>query len=74
MKLLIGPIIGLVTDTTARVLLEYDSDVSVTVTVVSTSSGKGSSVTKTLKERRPTIFKFGNLEPFTKYTVKVNPF
>ncbi|EWS74824.1 PhoD-like phosphatase (macronuclear) [Tetrahymena thermophila SB210] len=73
MKELIGPVIGKVTDTTARVLLEYDSDGEVTVTL-SAQGQTDKILTQRVQARKPAIFRFLNLQSNTKYSVLISPY
>ncbi|KAL4475120.1 hypothetical protein ABPG74_001816 [Tetrahymena malaccensis] len=73
MKELVGPIIGKVTDTTARVLLEYDSDGEVIVTL--NAEGQVDKIlAQKVQARKSIIFRFSNLTPNTKYTIQVSPY
>lgn len=67
-KLTLGPIIGKVTDTTARVLIEVDENADVTCNATATN---GSSATKTVsaKANRPSVFQLKKLLPNTEYTI-----
>lgn len=66
-KITVGPVIGKVTDTTARVLLEIDADGDVTCNINAT--GDSQSKTVSFKADRPSVFAFKNLKPQTEYAV-----
>jgi len=68
-ELLIGPIIGKVTDSTARILIEVDQCVRVAVVLTSASSGKVKTKSHLLSARRPRVFQFSGLEINAKYFV-----
>lgn len=69
-QVLVGPVVGAVTQTTAVILLEVDT--SAAVTIVLTQSG-GASVVRRLQRRmparRPVVFDVRDLEPGTLYDV-----
>lgn len=66
-KIILGPVIGKVTDTSARVLIETDDDVQVTCDATSTNA----SATKTINctKQRPAVFQLNNLSPGTEYAL-----
>lgn len=63
-----GPIIGKVTTTTARVLIEFNSAIPITV-ILTDPIGTQFPVTKNVTASIPTPFTFEGLLPNTKYTV-----
>ncbi|HMF56269.1 MAG TPA: alkaline phosphatase D family protein, partial [Pyrinomonadaceae bacterium] len=67
-KITVGPVIGKVTDSTARVLAEAD-DYSQVTCELRDSGGHSLQQTKNLRRNRPSIFSFENLLPETDYTV-----
>jgi hypothetical protein len=68
-KIVLGPVIGKVTDTTARVLIEVDSDCS--VSCIAKSSGGGAAATQMLafKNGEPLAFQLSGLQPSTEYHI-----
>lgn len=72
-SVVVGPIIGRVDTTTARVLIEFDNDAEVTVTLTApdgTTLNSSKSVTGSI----PVPFSFANLTAGTRYSVSVtNP-
>ena len=62
-----GPIIGTVTETTARILLEVDQDCEIIMKVYNDESIH--KYKEKVKGRMPTIFKFENLKRASSYTV-----
>ncbi|KAL4475540.1 hypothetical protein ABPG72_009229 [Tetrahymena utriculariae] len=73
MKILVGPIIGKVTDTTARILLEYDQAGEVTVNLTSINGEVKQQIKKHFETRKSSVFHFTNLEPNTNYIVSITP-
>eukprot|EP00756_Hemistasia_phaeocysticola_P038357 Hpha_TRINITY_DN16753_c2_g9::TRINITY_DN16753_c2_g9_i1::g.77736::m.77736 len=69
-KAVLGPVIGTVTESTARVMYEFSEDCEVTVTVTSKASGESVSCTKEAPANLPCIFTFEGLEPAVRYTVE----
>jgi hypothetical protein len=67
-KITVGPVIGKVTDTTARVLIEVDDDADVTCTITS-KGGDSAKNTASFKAGRPSVFAFKKLQPNTEYAV-----
>jgi hypothetical protein len=67
-KITLGPIIGKVTETTARVLIEVNEDVEITCDAKPTN---GSAVTQTVTsvKDRPIAFQFDNLLPGREYAI-----
>eukprot|EP00440_Ansanella_granifera_P009825 gb/GFBE01010646.1/.p1 GENE.gb/GFBE01010646.1/~~gb/GFBE01010646.1/.p1 ORF type:complete len:518 (+),score=96.82 gb/GFBE01010646.1/:1-1554(+) len=68
---LVGPVVGRVTDTTARILVEVSAAVDVTLLASRLEEGAraSQSVTLSLECKRPTVFKVTDLEPDTSYSV-----
>eukprot|EP01070_Trichotokara_eunicae_P011168 Trichotokara_eunicae@DN6840_c0_g1_i1.p1 len=68
---LVGPVIGMVTDSTARILVEssHDCDMRVFLTDI---DGQQFVVRKNAQARRPCVFNFSGLAPETYYKVTVN--
>lgn len=69
---LCGPVIGTVTDTTANVLLEVDSDITLTCTATP-ASGEPVTATHSFKAANPAAFKLEGLAPQTEYTLTFGP-
>jgi len=72
----LGPVIGLVTDTTSRVLIEFEYPGMVTCKAVpvrsrSVASPHVASCSRQCQARRPMIFTFSGLQPATKYSISV---
>jgi hypothetical protein len=66
-KMTVGPVIGKVTDTSARALIEVDANIQVTCDA---TSAKGSATqTITCTKNRPAVFQLNNLSPETEYTL-----
>ena len=57
-KPLVGPIIGKVTDTTSKILIEYAEDLQVEIKIINERSRQEQTQKKRLKARSPTIFQF----------------
>eukprot|EP00927_Polykrikos_kofoidii_P023767 TRINITY_DN2177_c0_g1_i1.p1 TRINITY_DN2177_c0_g1~~TRINITY_DN2177_c0_g1_i1.p1 ORF type:complete len:1025 (-),score=185.00 TRINITY_DN2177_c0_g1_i1:24-3032(-) len=77
---LCGPIIGTVDDTSANVLLEVDSEVTLTCKARPVSTNKREifadglvADTRTLKKNTPEVFKLRGLKPNTKYNLSFDP-
>jgi hypothetical protein len=66
-KLTLGPVIGKVTDSTARLLIEVDADVQVTCDATS-ANGPATRTVDCIKDR-PVAFQLVNLSPATEYTI-----
>lgn len=67
-KITLGPIIGKVTETTARVLIEIDSATTVTCVITDTTGNVLNFNGKVLKNR-PFVFRLTGLQPNMKYKV-----
>ncbi|GAQ85600.1 hypothetical protein KFL_002440060 [Klebsormidium nitens] len=69
---IVGPVIGKVTDCTARILIELDKTAQVTLALVDEISGilAGSKVLA-VPPFQPTIFTFQGLKPETSYSVQI---
>jgi len=67
----LGPIIGKVTNTTARLTIELESSQEVTCTLTS-STGKQIICRRVPENGFPTVFKFSELEPQTLYKVSLD--
>jgi vacuolar-type H+-ATPase catalytic subunit A/Vma1 len=63
-EIIMGPIIGKVTETTARILIE--SNKIENLTIILQSGDQKIPLTKTVVNRGPTVFKFSNLTPGAK--------
>eukprot|EP01060_Flectonema_neradi_P002202 TRINITY_DN11339_c2_g1_i1.p1 TRINITY_DN11339_c2_g1~~TRINITY_DN11339_c2_g1_i1.p1 ORF type:complete len:482 (+),score=65.56 TRINITY_DN11339_c2_g1_i1:112-1557(+) len=63
---LLGPVVGRVTTTTARILVEYASDTSGKMLVTS-SFGETLRFTQNFKSEVPSVFKLENLQPGCQY-------
>ncbi|MGB3618533.1 MAG: alkaline phosphatase D family protein [Catalinimonas sp.] len=68
--LTVGPVIGKVTATTARVLVEVDTEAEVTLTLRSDASAPHR-ITQRLPADRPQVFSFENLRPAATYDLRV---
>lgn len=69
-RIQVGPVVGLVTNKAARILVETDSDTELTVDVSAGGSGQPVATRKvTAKANRPTAFELDGLEAGTTYTV-----
>ena len=69
--IIVGPVIGKVTNSTARVLLEFNTEAVITVTLTD-PNGVQTSTTKSVTKSIPVPFSFENLQAETKYTVSLN--
>ena len=67
-KITLGPIIGKVTDTTARILIEIDSDATV-VCNATDNAGNTLEFSDNLKKNRPFAFALNGLQPNTEYKI-----
>ncbi len=67
-NIVVGPIIGEVTDTSARVLVELDGDAEITGLAID-AKGLAFKQKKTLRKNRPGVFKFERLRPEKKYII-----
>lgn len=67
-KITVGPVIGKVTDTTARILIEVDDDVQVTCIATDTNKNVVTQANNSTKNR-PFIFKLHGLMPETEYEI-----
>lgn len=70
-KIVVGPVIGKVTDTSARILVELSHDVQLTC-IVQDEARRQQAIQYVLQvpRSRPIVFKLGNLMPDTRYTVR----
>ena len=68
-SLTLGPVIGLVTDRTARILFELKAAADVTMTLQSSEGDRV--VTRPVPPARPAVFAFEDLAPSTLYTVQI---
>jgi phosphodiesterase/alkaline phosphatase D-like protein len=66
-KIICGPIIGAVTCSTARILVEVEQDCQ--LTMILTSYDTYIELTQRLSKKHPTIYKFINLSPSTVYGI-----
>ena len=69
-KIILGPIIGKVTNITARISIELDSSSEVTC-ILTTENGKQIKNIRQPEKGFPTLFKFTGLEPETLYKVSI---
>jgi phosphodiesterase/alkaline phosphatase D-like protein len=67
-KITLGPIIGKVTDTTARLLIEVDDNIEVTCEATPAHGGALTQTVDSITDR-PIAFQFDNLAPATEYTL-----
>jgi hypothetical protein len=74
-KILVGPIIGKVTSHSVRILLEtsHDCEMNISITGENKNKGKVLALSKHMKARTPTIFKFENLEESETYSLAYTP-
>lgn len=68
-NVLLGPVIGRVTRSSGRVLLELDAAVPKCLATCTSESGQTQSVIQSLVANRPHVFEFTNLEPDTWYRI-----
>ena len=68
-KVSLGPLVGKVTQTTARILLEFEKDGIEEVTLTAILSGDSMKSSSQVKANRIAVFKFESLEPFTTYEI-----
>eukprot|EP01098_Paradermamoeba_levis_P005542 TRINITY_DN2334_c0_g1_i2.p1 TRINITY_DN2334_c0_g1~~TRINITY_DN2334_c0_g1_i2.p1 ORF type:complete len:689 (-),score=149.41 TRINITY_DN2334_c0_g1_i2:203-2149(-) len=61
--IVVGPVIGFVSETTARVLAEVDIDAEVTCTLVNIDKDTKHTAKLALRSKRPGVFKFSDLTP-----------
>jgi len=66
-----GPIIGRVTTTTARVLLEFNTQAPITV-ILTDQAGNQTRTSRIVNGSIPVPFSFENLQPNTRYSVSLN--
>eukprot|EP01069_Polyplicarium_translucidae_P000252 Polyplicarium_translucidae@DN1144_c0_g1_i1.p1 len=66
-----GPVIGMVTENSARILIEMSHDANVKCTLTS-KTGNRLQLSKNFKAKRPAAFTFDDLEPETQYKVGFN--
>jgi len=66
----VGPVIGAVDSTTARVLVEFNTNGIMTMELVNAANPEEKvTVAKPVKGGHPSIFTFTSLKPSTKYNV-----
>lgn len=71
-SLTLGPIVGLVTDTTARIMLEADRQENITVVLRPRDQGQASVLgPRLVAGHHPTVFQFTELLPETAYDIEV---
>ncbi|CAE7652513.1 AVT4, partial [Symbiodinium sp. KB8] len=71
-RISLGPVIGKVTESSARILVEASHDIEDFSCLAGDCSGPSVSTKTALKERRPTVLKMDGLAPSTLYTVEVS--
>jgi hypothetical protein len=69
-SLTLGPIIGKVTETSARILVEYPADTHVTMKLIKSGSKSHPTVEKLCSANVPTVFHFDELDLNTIYKVE----
>eukprot|EP01012_Entosiphon_sulcatum_P048254 TRINITY_DN6665_c0_g1_i1.p1 TRINITY_DN6665_c0_g1~~TRINITY_DN6665_c0_g1_i1.p1 ORF type:complete len:512 (+),score=64.28 TRINITY_DN6665_c0_g1_i1:39-1538(+) len=69
----LGPVIGWVTPTSARILIETDGAATATC-FVRNPSGAGRALRLATQPHKPTVFSFESLEPNTRYCVNISEF
>mmetsp|Transcript_20195 Transcript_20195/g.47099 ORF Transcript_20195/g.47099 Transcript_20195/m.47099 type:complete len:852 (-) Transcript_20195:156-2711(-) len=68
-RIIVGPVIGKVTDSSARILVEINAEIELKCTLTSTNAGGHSkTLSVAFRKLRPGVFVFEDLEPGTKYT------
>jgi phosphodiesterase/alkaline phosphatase D-like protein len=76
-KIILGPIIGLVTETSARILVEFQNSTEVSLILTDDKNNDNNSAfynnTQYVKSNTPTIFKFEGLKPGRKYLISFSP-
>lgn len=68
-KMTLGPVVGKVTATSARILAEADGDAKVTC-ILKDPAGRETPATVTLVKNRPSIFSFQGLSPDTVHQLR----
>ncbi|CAM9540719.1 unnamed protein product, partial [Phaeothamnion confervicola] len=68
-RVVVGPVIGRVSRTTAAILVEVDQPADVTVVVTDVLGLQRHKAALKLQRRHPRAFLFGNLRPGLRYTV-----
>lgn len=66
-KMILGPVIGKVTDTSLRVLIEMDANVQVSCDATATNNSATQTVS--CRKDRPAVFQSSNLLPATEYAI-----
>jgi len=69
--IIVGPVIGKVTNSTARVLFEFNTNATITVTLTD-PDGNQTNTTRNVTGSIPIPFAFEGLQPETIYTVSLN--
>ena len=69
----IGPIIGSVTESTARILVEFTLAGQVTMILTDKGNGRTFKSTLTVQAKFPIVFKFSGLSKYTVYTISFSP-
>ncbi len=70
-KLLCGPVVGLVTASTAHVLVEVDEDTQVVMNLYENTNKHNISEEKVMKGRSPNVFVFNNLRSDAIYEIRI---
>ena len=68
-KVSLGPIIGKVTQNSARILVEFEKDGDETVTITAILTGDAVKSSNKVKGHRIAAFQFENLQPYTSYEI-----
>ena len=69
-KILLGPVVGTVTSTTAIVLLEIDRAGPITCSIMNVTTSERRMVTRFCPKERPRSFFIQDLEPGTRYAIR----
>lgn len=67
-RITVGPVIGKVTNTSGRLLIEVDSDAEITC-IATPGSGTAITRTRSFKQNIPAVFSFEDLTPETEYRI-----
>ena len=69
-KVTVGPVVGKVTDSTARVLVEINQDKKLTARLTA-ADGTSKQKTRSFKKDRPAVFQFSGLSAESEYTLSI---
>jgi hypothetical protein len=71
-RIVLGPVVGLVTDTTARVLLEVDEHILVKMVLITPYGNAHRTLNRDLQAFSPFVFCFEGLLPGTRYSITID--